>query len=261
MVRKSRFITFILSAIPGLSHLYLGIPDRALTFFILFLGVCGGGAILSSIFPGINLLGPFIFLGLVLVWFIALVDAFSWINIPPSQPGESENKNQPGVLALNNRKIITIALSMIPGAGHMYLGLLKQGTQLMAAFFLVMFITDWLHMSLLGFIMPVLWFYSLFDAYHLLEEESDGLQPDESPLFDWFKSHPAWLGWGLIVLGGLVIVQRVLAPIAATMLSPEMRSFIETAIVALILIAGGIVLLAGTKTKNVKEVKQCDNGE
>lgn len=256
-MRKSRFITFILSAIPGLSHLYLGIPDRALTFFILFLGVCGGGAVLSSIFPGFNLLGPFIFMGLVLVWFIALVDAFSWINTAPNAPGVDATNN----LALNNRKIITIALSMIPGAGHMYLGLLKQGAQLMTAFFLVMFITDWLHLSLLGFILPVIWFYSLFDAYHLLEEGDDGLQPDESPMFDWFKNHPAWLGWGLIILGGLVIVQRIVSPVLVTILTAEMRNFIETTVVALILIIGGIVMLVGNKNHHTEEEKPCGNGE
>ena len=256
-MRKSKFIAFILSAIPGLSHLYLGITDRALTFFILFIAVCCSGATISSLFSGFDLLGPFLFMGLVVIWFIALVDAFALIdNQRLGELGENDNINvNRGILALNNRKIIAITLSMIPGAGHMYLGLLKQGAQLMTVFFLVMFITDWLNMSLLAFILPVLWFYSLFDAYHLLEEESDGLQPDESPLFDWFKSHPTWIGWGLIILGGLVIVQRVVAPIMVTLLSAETRNFVETAVVALILIAGGIFMLACNKTaKKMEEI-------
>jgi len=254
-MNKSKFIAFILSAIPGLSHLYLGITDRALTFFILFMGVCVGGFTLGSIYSGFNMLGPLLFMGIVVVWFVALVDAFAMIdNQRLSGLGENDNTNpNRGIVALNNRKIIAIALSTIPGAGHMYLGLLKQGAQLMTAFFLVMFVTDWLQMSLLAFILPVLWFYSLFDAYHLLEEETDGLQPDESPLFDWFKSHPAWIGWGLIILGGLVIVQRVVAPIMITLLSAQTRNFVETAFVALILIAGGIFMLAGNKTAKKME--------
>jgi len=257
VTNKSKFVVFILSVIPGLSHLYLGITDRALTFFILFMGVCIGGTTINSLFSGFNLLGPFLFMGLVIVWFIALADAFALIdNRRLSMLGENDNINTDrGIAALNNRKIIAITLSMIPGAGHMYLGLIKQGAQLMTAFFLVTFVTDWLHLNLLMFLLPVLWFYSLFDAYHLLEEETDGLQPDESPLFDWFTSHPAWMGWGLIILGGLVIVQRVVAPIMVTMLSADTLNFVETAVVALILIAGGIFMLAGNKdAKKMEEI-------
>jgi hypothetical protein len=255
VVKKSKFIVFILSPIPGLSHLYLGMTDRALTFFILFIAVCGGGATINSLLSGFDLLGPVLFMSIVIIWFIALVDAFALIdNRRLCEPGDNENisANQ-GIPALNNRKIITITLSMIPGAGHMYLGLLKQGAQLMTAFFLVMFVTDWLNMSLLTFVLPVLWFYSLFDAYHLLEEETDGLQPDESPLFDWFTSRPAWIGWGLIFLGGLVMFQRIVAPILISLLSADVRNFVETAVVALIFIAGGIKMLASTKSAQKME--------
>jgi len=254
-MKKSKFIVFILSVIPGLSHLYLGIPERALTFFILFMGLCVGGITINPFFSGFSLLGPLLFMALVIVWFVALVDAFGLIDGRKLNESGEDNHitTNRGIPALNNRKIIAIAFSMIPGAGHMYLGLLKQGTQLMTVFFLAMFVTDWLQMSLLAFILPVIWFYSLFDAYHLLEDETDGLQPDESPLFDWFKSHPAWIGWGLIILGGLVIVQRVVTPIMVTLLSADTRNFVETAVVALILIGGGIFMLAGNKTAKKME--------
>lgn len=254
--KKSKFIAFILSIVPGLSHLYLGVTNRALTFFILFMGVFAGAIGLTSQFS-FNRLGPLLFIGMVIVWFVSLVDAFTLIdNWNADQSGENININEHrGLLTLDNRKIITVALSMIPGAGHMYLGLLKQGAQFMTAFFLIMFVTNWLQMGFLAFVLPVLWFYSLFDAYHLLEEESDGLQPDESPLFDWFSSNPAWIGWGLIILGGLVILQRIVAPILATLLSASVRSYIETSLVALILIAGGIKILAGDKSaKKMEEI-------
>jgi hypothetical protein len=250
VMKKSKFIVFILSVIPGLSHLYLGITDRALTFFILFIGVCCGGAAISSLFSGLALLGPFLFMVLVIIWFVALADAFALIDkLRLSNLGDNADiKANTGIAALTNRKITAIALSMIPGASHMYLGLLKQGAQLMTAFFLVMAVTDWLNMNLLAFILPVLWFYSVFDAYQLLEEETDGLQPDESPLFNWFTNHPAWIGWGLIIMGGLVVVQRIIAPFMVAMLTAEVRNFVETVVVALILIAGGIAMLRGNKS-------------
>ncbi len=254
VTNKSKFIVFMLSVIPGVSHLYLGIPARALTFFTLFMGVCIGGTAISAI-SGFSLLGPLLFMALVIVWFVALADAFALID--NQRLMESGENGHPGIglAALNNRKVIAVTLSMIPGAGHMYLGLLKQGAQLMAAFFLVMFITDWLHLSLLMFLLPVLWFFSIFDAYHLLEEETDGLRPDESPLFEWFSNHPAWMGWGLILLGVLVVLQRLVAPILATLLSADVRNYIETAIVSLILIGGGVKLLLGHKaSKDMEEI-------
>jgi len=253
--KKSKFIAFILSAVPGLSHLYLGVTDRALTFFILFMGVCAGGVGITSLFPSFNLMAPLLFIGLVIIWFITLVDAFTLIDSwRTSEPGENDSINvNRGLLTLNNRKIIAIGLSMVPGAGHMYLGLLKQGTQLMTVFFLVVFVTNWLHMSLLAFILPVLWFYSLFDAYHFIEKESSGVQTDESPLFEWFRSYPAWMGWGLIILSGLVILQRAVTPILETLLSASVRNNLETAIVALLLLAGGIKMLAGNKAAQKME--------
>lgn len=252
---KSRLAAFMLSVLPGLSHLYLGMTDRALTFFILFMGLCIGGVTVSFLLPGFYMLGPYIFIAMVIVWFVTLADAFALMNGEGTdEPGEYDSIDaNRGFLALNNRKIIAISLSIIPGAGHMYLGLLKQGTQLMTVFFLVVFVTNWLHMSLLAFILPVLWFYSLFDAYHFLEEESNGVQTDESPLFEWFRSYPAWMGWGLIILSGLVILQRAVAPILETLLSASVRNNLETAFIALLLLAGGIKMLAGNKTAQKME--------
>ena len=42
----------------------------------------------------------------------------------------------------------------------MFLGLIKQGAQLMAGFFLILVLADWLNVSVLSFA-AVLWFYSV----------------------------------------------------------------------------------------------------
>jgi hypothetical protein len=148
--------------------------------------------------------------------------------------------------------MIAVAFSAIPGAGHMYLGLLKQGAQLMAAFFLVLVVTGWLQLGLLVFLLPVMWFYSLFDVYHLLEEE-DELKAEASLLFDWFSTHPAWVGWGLVILGLLVVLQRIVSPVLEPILTPELKNYLETGLVAVILIAGGVKLLMGNKTGSGEE--------
>lgn len=61
-------------------------------------------------------------------------------------------------------KFLTFCFSMLPGAGHMYLGLMKQGVSLLTAFCALLFFASWLGLSPLLFFLPVLWCYSFFDA-------------------------------------------------------------------------------------------------
>ncbi len=255
MKKKSKFLVFILSPLPGLSHLYLGWTRRALVFFGVFLGLCVGAMTVEHIsYQTSNMIGPLLFFVIALLWFIALAEALSLAgrNIDPAVDGEEYqqlNSDDKGLLFISDRKMIALAFSAIPGAGHMYLGLLKQGAQLMAGFFFILLLSGWLDLSLLSFVIPVVWFYSVFDIYHLLEDEEE-LQLDSSSLFDWFSTHPAWLGWGLIALGMLVLAQRIVGPALTNFLNNELRSYIETIFVALILIGGGIMLLMGNKVKD-----------
>lgn len=258
MKKKSKFLVFILSPLPGLSHLYLGWTRRALVFFGVFLGLCVGAMTMDNIsYQTSNMIGPLIFFVIALLWFIALAEALNLAgrNIDPDADGDEFkilNSGEKGLLFISDRKMIALAFSSIPGAGHMYLGLIKQGAQLMAGFFFMLLLSGWLDLSLLGFVIPVIWFYSVFDIYHLLEDEEE-VQLDSSTIFDWFSTHPGWLGWGLIALGLLVIVQRIASPALAYLLSESMRSYIETTFVALILIGGGIKLLLGSKVNENKE--------
>lgn len=61
-------------------------------------------------------------------------------------------------------KFLTFMFSLIPGAGHMFMGFTKLGISLMSAFMTVIFFAAWLDISPLLFVLPVLWFYSFFDC-------------------------------------------------------------------------------------------------
>lgn len=61
-------------------------------------------------------------------------------------------------------KFLTFCFSLIPGAGHMYLGFMKQGLSLMTLLCATCFFSFILNMGPLLFFLPVLWFYSFFDA-------------------------------------------------------------------------------------------------
>ncbi|MDD2421331.1 MAG: hypothetical protein PHU78_04245 [Heliobacteriaceae bacterium] len=253
MKKKSKLVAFIFSIVPGIAHFYAGFAQRALFFFVPFLGVLLAGMVLDSQFHyGFE---PFVLFGLAVIWLVALIDVFSLID----SQGEDPAGNSGGGIAawLNNRKTITVAFSVIPGAGHMYLGLLKQGAQLMTVFFLTLLLTNWL--EFFGFILPVIWFYSLFDAYHLVEENGS-FRSDRYSGFRWLEEHPNWVGWGLIFLGVLLIVQKIVAPFLVSYFDHRINSYIETGVVALILIAVGIKLLAGSRHQEKEEAKSCDNG-
>ncbi len=153
-------------------------------------------------------------------------------------------------------KTLTVFFSLIPGAGHMYLGLMKKGTGIMGLFFFSICLISWVQLEILGFALPVIWFYSFFDALHCLENDA---VPEELSLegFTWLRSHPRWIAWGLIVLGVLVAFEQGFS----ALIPWEWRHYIQTGLVSVILIAGGFKLLLGSKADDKKEGLECDNGE
>lgn len=255
MKRKSRLVVFILALVPGLSHLYLGLNKRALIYFICFLGICVGGGSISEASGGqYELAAPLTFFAAALVWCLAFVEALHLAGRMPLIGNEEESLEEKALphLFVSDRKLMALAFSILPGAGHMFLGLLKPGAQLMGAFFLFLGVGAWLDLGLIALVAALVWFYSLFDIYHLLEEEEE-LRLEGFSFSDWLSSHPRWIGWGLIVLGILVAVQRLLMPVLGHLLSEAMISGLQSGFIALILIAGGIKLLVGRRIEDKGE--------
>ncbi|HWQ71578.1 MAG TPA: hypothetical protein VN370_04570 [Desulfitobacteriaceae bacterium] len=61
-------------------------------------------------------------------------------------------------------KFLTIMFSLLPGAGHMFMGFMKMGLSMMSLFCFIIFLSSWLNIGPLLFILPILWFYSFFDC-------------------------------------------------------------------------------------------------
>ncbi|MDR7869403.1 MAG: hypothetical protein RIN55_00995 [Tissierellaceae bacterium] len=250
---KSKIIGFMLSVIPGLAHLYIGLRERA----VIFLGLLGAG-FFASVFIGMVTYGEtgliLFMIGYSLLWLIALVDLFSaWRKL---EIRHLYNSSQ-GIDDINidtkiNRKTITLALSIIPGAGHMYLGHQNKGLAIMGSFFFSIFFMGWLGISLLLFLLPLIWFYSFFDAMHLVDGSEEIINSElELP-----KIKPEWLGTGLIAIGIIIILERILYP----MIDYHIVRYIQTSIVSLIfIIAGGVILNKDKKTlSSGKEDKDID---
>lgn len=261
MKEKSKFLTFLLSFIPGMSHFYLGLFERGLIFLFSF-GAIGVGSIFMLMFTYWDGFIPLGLGGGAIVWLIALLDAFSSINnMRYKRDMDNQEDQYIGGNKENNRKIIALALSMIPGAGHMYLGYQRKGILFMAGFFFTIFFMGWLNLSVLVFILPLIWFYSFFDAYHTLngkyveDIETMGDIDFESILP---KIKHKYIGIGLIIIGLIVIFQNMLDPIIRKYLTYEIRNYVQTLIVSLIFIVGGIKILLKKKESDIEDEKSIE---
>lgn len=264
-MRKSKLIVFLLSFYPGLGHLYLGCMSRGYVFLglttaglIVIFGLC---ALANSSEP------LFLLLGYPLLWLVALVDGMAMADVVNQSVLRTGNNTEAVVMTMpeQNRKVIACLLSVIPGAGHMYLGYQRLGLELMTLFFFTLFFIDWIRISLFIFILPVIWCYSMFDALHKAAGGETAKEDDLSLFALWTgkKGGVRVLGYVLIALGLLLIFERVVLP----HIPYEIRHYLQTVIVALILIAGGLKLLVGQpeanrdKWENYEEVKECEGGE
>lgn len=70
-------------------------------------------------------------------------------------------------------KFLTFVFSMLPGAGHMYMGFMKIGLSFMSVFFFLIFLSTWLDTGPLLFIAPLIWFYSFFDCANRVSLDDD----------------------------------------------------------------------------------------
>lgn len=65
---------------------------------------------------------------------------------------------------MEKNRLLLFLFSFMPGAGQMYLNMMKKGIVLMSLFCGVAFITGFFNFELLLCLLPVIWFYSFFDA-------------------------------------------------------------------------------------------------
>lgn len=73
---------------------------------------------------------------------------------------------------------LTFMCSLVPGVGHMYLGMMRKGLGVMSLFMGIIAVTYLTGLDFLLFALPVIWFYSFFDSMNLRlksQEERDML--------------------------------------------------------------------------------------
>ncbi|MCQ6561879.1 hypothetical protein [Paenibacillus mendelii] len=253
-----RFYTILLSFVPGLGHLQLGLMQRGLTLLIGFFGLLTMIMFVSIL---ANEDGFLVFLvALPIVWLYGMFDAIRLVQrkhageqlVDRSIMDDWDEHRQGGK---RSRWFATV-LSILPGAGHMYLGQQKRGLQLMAGFLLSIYLLDVLQLSLFLFIVPIIWCFSFFDS---LQQQSryaaeDG-RVEDVPVVDWLMHRQKWIGITLLLLGLYYMADRLLIDFIQRIfdnfqLTSDIRYYLKTGFTSLLLVAAGIKLLvSGTKSR------------
>lgn len=258
---SERFFTIVLSFIPGVGHFQLGLMNRGFTFLTAFIGA---GIMIFFVTFFMRQDAFLIFMAfLPVVWVYSFFDAVQHLN--KKQQGEElidrsilddiENRRTDG----QKSKVIATLLAIFPGAGHLYLGYQRRGIQLMAAFLLSIYVLDLLRLGVFVFLIPIIWFYSFFDGLQKASRQEEPI--DDQPLIPYLVNHQRWVGIGFILLGAYFIVDRVFIPTLAPQITEFLQievgrwyyEYFQILVVSIILIAGGIKLLSGSKKKRGEE--------
>ncbi|NOU66840.1 hypothetical protein GC096_22595 [Paenibacillus sp. LMG 31461] len=251
--RQERSKVLMLSFIPGVGHFWLGLMQRGLTAMISFFGI----AILVFFITILTHNQGFIvfLLSLPVLWFYTMFDALKQLD--RKQAGyelvdrsmfEDFQRDEHG---RKNRTLATI-IAIFPGAAHLYLSMTKRGIQLMAVFLFSIYVLDVLRLSLFFFLIPILWFFSFFDALQSISKYENGTLTDK-PLVENWTAYQRYIGAVLIVFGGYYIFSDVFVQFMYQFLPASrnymylINNFSQTFIVAVLLIGGGIRLLLNRK--------------
>lgn len=256
---EQHFYTILLSLMPGLGHFHLGLMHRGLTFLIAFFGL-GTMIVFVTIITGQN--GFLAFLGVLpVIWLYNIFDTTQLIS--RRKKGEElvdqtiledfvDARNENG----KKSKALATIISIFPGAGHMYLGLQKRGFQLMAFFLLTIFVLDVLKLSFFLFLVPLIWFFSFFDALQKVSRHGEEEQQDV-PVVSYLINHQKWIGIGLLALGLYYLFDNALVPVFGDMFREYIGidierlyyDYFQVFIICILLIGGGLKLIWGSRVK------------
>lgn len=249
---KSR--TILYSLVPGLGHMNMGLMQRGITILISFIGWFAIIVFLSAIIQRGELL--IFLLALPVIWIYSMFDAISKLHA--KQRGEqlvdrAIFEDMEAYIASGRKsKVLAIALSIFPGAGHLYLGLQKRGLQLMGGFLLTVFIMDNLRLSLFFFLLPLFWCFAFFDALQQTSRYERETLTDE-PVLTQLVPYQRWFGIGLLGFGVYYLLDRVAAEVTSHFSNEIYRQYmavkymIPTAVVAFIMIIVGLRLAFGSR--------------
>lgn len=168
------------------------------------------------------------------------------------------------------RKWAAFLLAVIPGLGHLYLGLNRQGLKFMIGAFLSITLIPMMPM-VFPFVLAIIWFYSLFDALQkatlinliVSQRNNGGYEMGGSAGLETLGSiadmqsirqddviEPFWLGGGCILAGILLFIHSLFPKLWSLLLDRHVGSILT----AVLLIAVGLwILYKNNSHKSMQE--------
>lgn len=171
----------------------------------------------------------------------------------------------------------TFCCSLIPGAGEMYLGFMKEGISVMLLMMGAFMLTSFFRLDVCVYLLPVIWFYSFFNVHNkasLSDEEFYALEDDY--LFHMDRVIPqkgqlsgkqtTIFAWILILLGVSILwgsVIREIVRIIGHYVSETVLQAVEYFLyhlpqyaIAVFLIAAGVYLIRHKKEELDQEERK-----
>lgn len=163
-------------------------------------------------------------------------------------------------------KFLTFLCSLIPGAGHMYLGFMKMGLSLLLTFVGIICIASWTGIDQLIFVALVVWVYAFFHLHNIAGAPDEEFQKlEDRYLIPFGNNMPVNMqrivSIGLILLGVLMLINvlpHMLPEFMTRYLPDGIFYYLPQCLVALVLIAAGIIMILGKKVSLEQDSVQND---
>ncbi len=178
---------------------------------------------------------------------------------------------------MKKNAFFTFCLACIPGAGQMYIGYMKRGLSVMAAFAGVIMLSGMFNIGVFAVFLPVIWAYSFFDTCHLRNRSEDEAQanPDDyiihvndisdgTRIKALFSKRHTLIGIGCVVFGGYMILNTVIRPLLDTLELYWLSGFLydlPTIAVAVLIIMLGLWLVKGPSKTEPADTYTAFKGE
>ena len=263
MKKKSKFLTFMFSFLPGLQYLYIGLAARAGIVLASLIGITAISILISNMTYGT----PFTIVFLPVIWLIAMIDSMmivDRINFTVKYGELEEYKfiiKDKKILGFDQEQMLSIFFSIMPGAGHMFLGAMNQGVQIMACFLVLVYLSNLTGVMLFLIAAIIIWFYSMFDMVHRVSGSAIYDDGGEFILFAILRRLTAnsnsnkVIGILFILVGALIIGNKVILPELASYIDREIMAIGKMVFISLIFILIGFRLIFSSSTKALSKGK------
>lgn len=166
---------------------------------------------------------------------------------------------------MNSRKngFLVFICSLVPGAGEMYLGFMKQGISIMTIFWGIIFIAAGLDLEVVIFLLPIIWCYSFFHVHNLKKlpydkfeaEKDEFLIPESINLPKVIGKRANAIVAGILIFIGIAIIwNSIIIDLVYNISSyihfpswivDDILTRIPQFVLAVILIVAGVILIKG----------------